>query len=401
QTYNSSKPKAYINWILLDEQFKYYDGGFEQVGNDEEFKVHVKSGSVTKNGYLYVYVSNETPDIAVFFDNLQITHTRGPILEETHYYPFGLIMAGISSKALNNTPVNRYKFNDGTELENKEFTDGSGLEWYATDFRSYDPQIGRFHQIDPLSEIADDWSPYVFAYNNPILFNDPLGLSADSTTRPLSTTAANAIVLDEVVIVGRGNGSSSGENASTSSGTTSTSGTSDFEGKGNPFPNYSASSSETYKKLVGYDPTDLISLLQHTVLEKPTWWEQFWYGPFYEGRNTFGDKVQSSYYGGIAPAPSLGKVDTYMKLAKLTKNLKGTIQAHHLVEVRHLKRLFLSTKNAPSVLLSKADHQQMTKILQQLLPYGRTYTKQQIIDAYKQAYLNFPQWIDEAVKYLQ
>ncbi len=52
QTYNSSKPKAYINWVLFDEQFKYYAGGFEQVGADEEFKEHIQNElPVNKSGY--------------------------------------------------------------------------------------------------------------------------------------------------------------------------------------------------------------------------------------------------------------------------------------------------------------------------------------------------------------
>jgi RHS repeat-associated protein len=102
-----------------------------------------------------------------------------------HAYPFGLTMAGISSKAASfGGAENKRKFNDGTELQNKEFSDGSGLELYATDCRSYDPQIGRLWQIDPLAEIFADWSSYVYANNNPILLNDPLGLQSDTTNLP-------------------------------------------------------------------------------------------------------------------------------------------------------------------------------------------------------------------------
>jgi RHS repeat-associated protein len=85
-------------------------------------------------------------------------------------------MAGISSKALNNSPQNRYKFNGGNELQSGEFMDGSGLELFDAINRGYDPQIGRFWQVDELADANWEWTPYNFAINNPISFNDPLGL---------------------------------------------------------------------------------------------------------------------------------------------------------------------------------------------------------------------------------
>jgi RHS repeat-associated protein len=119
----------------------------------------------------------------MFFDNLQVTHTRGRILEETHYYPFGLVMAGISVGSLNAggyNPacgcLNKKGFN-GNEIQAKEFGDGSGLEVYDFNARTYNQQIGRFIQIDPLLEEGSQerLSPYHFGYNNPVRFNDPDG----------------------------------------------------------------------------------------------------------------------------------------------------------------------------------------------------------------------------------
>jgi RHS repeat-associated protein len=190
-----TKPHAFVNWVLFDNQFNYVaaSSGFDQVGADQIQKKHTLMNlPVSESGYLYIYTSNETPNIEVFFDNLQVTHTRGPLLEEDHYYPFGLTMAGISDKALKgNYAENKYRFNAGSEQQNKEFSDGSGLESYDFGARMYDAQIGRFWSIDQRAEINEIYSPYCYANNNPILLNDPSGLSSDTTTYdPAYVTAA-------------------------------------------------------------------------------------------------------------------------------------------------------------------------------------------------------------------
>ena len=93
---------------------------------------------------------------------------------QTRYYPFGLTMAGISSKALNfGNPQNKYKFN-GIEGVG-EFD----LQDLNAKFREYDPQIGRWWEVDPKTDKMEMWSPYAAMYDNPIRFNDPLGDEPD------------------------------------------------------------------------------------------------------------------------------------------------------------------------------------------------------------------------------
>jgi len=181
--YDSTKPKAYLNWILFDDQFNYIasNSGVQQVQSGGTKQVlSAPTQTMSKNGYLYVYVSNESAQ-DVYFDNLTVKDVTGPLAQEQGYYPFGLQMAGISDKKLL-AATNPYKFDGGTEYE-----EDYGLDYYNTMYRKYDPQIGRFCGVDALSEEAIDQSPYHFASNNPLSLSDPSGAMSQPTLLSLPT----------------------------------------------------------------------------------------------------------------------------------------------------------------------------------------------------------------------
>jgi len=100
-----------------------------------------------------------------FFDN-------DTIMQRNDYYPFGMSIAEISYQKLVGNYKNTYLYNG------KEFQGDLGLNWHDYGARFYDAAIGRFHSLDPLAEITNFQSPYIYANNSPINNIDFMGLSA-------------------------------------------------------------------------------------------------------------------------------------------------------------------------------------------------------------------------------
>ena len=89
--------------------------------------------------------------------NIRVVADKDGNVEETNdYYPFGGLFTASRG-------VQPYKYN-GKELDRK-----NGIDWYDYGARHYDPAIGRWHVVDPMSKKYYSWSPYTYCKNNPVL----------------------------------------------------------------------------------------------------------------------------------------------------------------------------------------------------------------------------------------
>jgi RHS repeat-associated protein len=161
--------------MVFDENMKLIQGISGKAGinaNPAVFtNVTTTPKTITEPGYVIMFVDNNSIGTDVWFDNVQVSHYSGQVLEENHYYPFGLTI----SESTNNSslPVRPYK------LTTKELEKALDLNMYDFGARQFDMQLGRWTSVDPLAEKMYNFTPNHFVSNNPINRIDLDGRSDD------------------------------------------------------------------------------------------------------------------------------------------------------------------------------------------------------------------------------
>ena len=135
------------------------------------------------------FVARETsPGVSGMVPMFHVTHhlgsiravvdgVSGEVVETNDYYPFGSrwdVAAGLSDD------TNRFRYNSKEEqssLYPASFRNAVGHIDYGA--RQYDPILGRWFALDPLSEKYYGISPYAFCAGNPVRYVDFYGLYFD------------------------------------------------------------------------------------------------------------------------------------------------------------------------------------------------------------------------------
>ena len=115
-------------------------------------------GAVTSDKYYYL--KDHLGSIRVVVD------TVGEIVSYSDYDPWGMILNGRSSNY--GFADDKYKFTS-KELDQE-------TQYYHYTWRPYDGRVARWLQVDPLTDITPEISPFVYCNDNPISIMDLFGM---------------------------------------------------------------------------------------------------------------------------------------------------------------------------------------------------------------------------------
>jgi len=133
----------------------------EKAGIDfSQLTTELAKGPQQQNGVYYMH--GDHLGTATF-----VTEHHGEATQFFLNLPFGETMAEQMTGIYNNP----YKFNA------KELDEETGLYYYGA--RYYNPRLSIWFGVDPLAEKMPRWSPYNYAFNNPVRYTDPTGMAPE------------------------------------------------------------------------------------------------------------------------------------------------------------------------------------------------------------------------------
>ncbi len=120
------------------------------ISNAEGFTKRETTGAYSDNFILRDHLGN-TRVVFQDMDGNGIVNPATEIVQVNAYYPFGM-----NHGANVNGAGGAFKY----QYNGKEFNDDFGLNWNDYGARFYDPAIGRWTSVDPLTDTYKRWSPY-------------------------------------------------------------------------------------------------------------------------------------------------------------------------------------------------------------------------------------------------
>jgi RHS repeat-associated protein len=175
--------------------FQYDNQTLQFVHTAEGYAKHTANPSNPTAYGAFDYVYNYTDHLG----NIRLSYVLDPsgeglkVMEENHYYPFGLkhsynllkrdigyfdhLFLDATLDPDQDIRKTRMVSNNGYQYKynGKEYQDELGLNMYDYGARVYDPAAPRFWQIDPHAETYFSLSPYNYVAGNPVSYTDPDG----------------------------------------------------------------------------------------------------------------------------------------------------------------------------------------------------------------------------------
>ncbi|MEJ5996009.1 DUF6443 domain-containing protein [Pedobacter sp. Du54] len=155
-TYNALGTKLRREVLTTGSVITDYVDGIQYTNGAIDF-IRTEEGRARNSSGTYVYEYDLTDHLG----NVRYTFDKNAgvlrKLQADDYYPFGL-------RKVATVGNNDYLYNS-KELQTE-------LGKYDYSARFYDPIIGRWNSVDPMAEKMMSWSPYTYAFNNPIRFID-------------------------------------------------------------------------------------------------------------------------------------------------------------------------------------------------------------------------------------